>query len=105
MRVYIDFDNTVTLVDVLSQLIERYSINDDWMALEDAWKVGEITAKECLLGQMKWVRIYPGELNEYLKTIEIDPYFSKLINFLREKGIECSIVSDNFELIIKTILD
>ena len=105
MRVYIDFDNTVTMVDVLAQLIERYSINDEWKALENAWKSEEITAKECLIGQMEGVRIYQGELNEYLKTIEIDPYFSKLIEFLRYKGIEFSIVSDNFEPIIKTILD
>ena len=105
MRVYIDFDNTVTLKDVLSQLIERFSINDDWKALEDAWELGEISAKECLIGQMKGVRIYQGELGEYLKTIEIDPYFVKLVDFLKEKGIEFSIVSDNFESMIRTILD
>ena len=105
MRVYIDFDNTVTLVDVLSQLIESFSINDDWRGLEKGWESGEVSAKECLIGQLKGIRIYQGELNEYLKTIEIDPYFSKLIDLLREKGIEFSILSDNFETIIKFILD
>ena len=105
MRVFIDFDNTVTLVDVLSQLIEQFSINDDWMALEEAWRSGEISAKDCLIGQMKGVRIYQGELNEYLKIIEVDPYFSKLIDLLIERGIEINIVSDNFESIIKSILD
>jgi len=105
MHVYIDFDNTVTKVDVLSQLIERFSINDEWKVLERAWKSEEITAKECLLGQVESVRIFQWELDEYLKTIEIDPYFLKLIEFLREKAIGFSIVSDNFEPIIKTILD
>lgn len=105
MRVFLDFDNTVTLGDVLSRLIERFSINNDWKALEDAWESGEISAKECLNEQMKGVRIYQGELNEYLRTIEIDPYFVKLVDLLKEKGIEFSIVSDNFESIIKVILD
>jgi len=105
MRVYIDFDNTVTIGDVLNQLIKRFSINDDWKVLEKAWQLGEISAKECLIGQMRGVRIYQRELDQYLKTIKIDPHFSKLICFLKEKGIELSIVSDNFESIICTILD
>jgi len=105
MSVFIDFDNTITLVDVLYQLIERFSISDDWRSLEHAWLSGEITTKECLTGQMRSVRISSQELSGYLTTIEIDPYFSKLIDFFKEKGIELTIVSDNFEPIINFILE
>jgi len=104
MRVFIDFDNTVTLGDVLSQLIKEFSINEDWRVLEDAWQGGEITTKECLTGQMKYVRIYPNEILSFLKKVKIDPYFSKLIDLLREKKVEFAILSDNFEVIIKEIL-
>jgi 2-hydroxy-3-keto-5-methylthiopentenyl-1-phosphate phosphatase len=105
MRIFFDFDNTVTLGDVLNDLIERYSINSEWTTLEKAWVLGEITTKECLVGQMKWIRISKQELNKYLKTVQIDPYFSKLIELLRRRGIESFIVSDNFEPIIQMILD
>ena len=105
MLVFIDFDNTVTMGDVLNEMIERYSVRDDWMALEKAWSLGEISTKQCLTGQMKGVRISRQELIKYLKTIQIDPYFSRLINSLRKREIEFRIVSDNFEPIIQIILE
>jgi len=105
MRIFIDFDNTITKGDVLNDLIARYSIRDDWMVLENAWALGEITTKECLSGQMNGVRIAKPELIEYLRKVRIDPFFSKLIELVRIKGIESSIVSDNFEPIIKVILE
>jgi 2-hydroxy-3-keto-5-methylthiopentenyl-1-phosphate phosphatase len=105
MRVFFDFDNTVTIGDVLNEMIKRYSVRDDWMALEKAWQLGEITAKECLAGQMKWVRISKQDLNKYVKTVQIDPCFIKLIQLLRRRDIESVIVSDNFEPIIQLILE
>ncbi len=105
MRVFIDFDNTVTKGDVLNEIIERYSVRDDWMALEKAWGLGEISTKQCLTGQMKGIRISRQELIKYLKTVQIDLYFLKLIYFLRKREIEFRIVSDNFEPIIQIILE
>jgi len=105
MRVFFDFDNTVTFGDVLNEMIERYSVCDDWIVLEKAWQSGEITTKECLAGQMKWIRISKQELNRYLKTVRIDPYFIKLVGLLREREIPSVIVSDNFEPIIQLILE
>ena len=104
MRIFFDFDNTVTKGDVLSDMIERYSVCGDWMSLENAWSSGEITTKECLKGQVNGIRISNQELLKYLKTVRIDPFFSKLVNLLMSKGIESSIVSDNFEPIIQIIL-
>ena len=73
MRIFIDFDNTITRFDVLYELIKRFSINSEWIELEKAWQMGKITTKECLLGQMRNIRIYRNELFEYLKYIKIDP--------------------------------
>jgi 2,3-diketo-5-methylthio-1-phosphopentane phosphatase len=105
MRVFIDFDNTVTKGDVLNEMIERYSISEDWIVLEKAWQLGEISTKECLKGQMKGLRISRQELIKYLKAVQIDPYFSKLIDFLRLREIETCIVSDNFGPVIDIILE
>ncbi len=104
-RIFFDFDNTVTLVDVIDDMVKRFSIRDDWMVLEKNWQSGEITTIECLTGQIKWLRISRPGLARYLKTIQIDPCFSKLINLLRKEGITPVILSDNFEPIIKVILE
>ncbi len=104
-RFFIDFDNTVTLGDVLNDMIRRFSVGDDWVDLEKYWLLGEITTIKCLTGQMKGIRITQKQLNQYLKTVQIDPYFSKLVDFLRKKGVSPVILSDNFEPFIKAILE
>ena len=55
--VFFDFDNTLTSFDVLDALIERFSINEDWKALERAWQAGRIGSKECLEGQLRSIRV------------------------------------------------
>jgi len=105
MRFFVDFDNTITVGDVLNDLIERYSINSEWVVLERAWQLGEITTKQCLSGQMKGLRVSKEELAKFLKTVEIDPHFKRLIALLREWETEPIIVSDNFEPLIRIILE
>lgn len=104
-RIFFDFDNTITSVDVIDDMIKRFSVRDDWMGLEKKWQLGEITTIECLNGQIKWLRISHQELTKYLKTIQIDPYFPKLIDLLCREGTTPVILSDNFEPIIKIILE
>ena len=104
MIVFCDFDNTITSFDVLDVIIERFSINKNWIEFENAWQAGKIGSKECLEGQLQSVRVTKQALSQYLSTIEVDPCFSKLLISLKEKGIESVIVSDSFNFIIKEIL-
>ncbi len=103
-RVFFDFDNTISKGDVLDDIIQRFSINRDWVALQEAWLEERISAKECLLGQMKGVRISPADLSQYLTTVVLDPHFSSLLAWLRNYGVEPIIVSDNFQTIIEQVL-
>ena len=102
--VFFDFDNTITMGDVLDDMLERYSINFKWQELEKKWKDGEIGSKECLEGQIKGIRITKRELDNYLSRVKIDPYFKVLLKYLRSKKIKTLIVSDNFDYILKRIL-
>src|SRR5437763_1859162 len=87
-RIFFDFDNTITMSDVLDEVIKKFSINDDWMTLEKAWLEGQIGTKECLQGQLRNVRISKKKLHEFLKKVAIDPYFYKLLTFLTKEGIK-----------------
>ena len=103
-RVFFDFDNTMTTTDVLFDVIERFSINNEWMALEKAWLEGQIGTKECLEGQLKNIRVTKNALNRFLKKAELDPHFHKLLAFLVREGIKPVILSDSFTYIIEWIL-
>lgn len=102
--VFFDFDNTITLFDLLDDIIKHFSVNKDWMALEDAWVQGKIGSRKCLEGQLKGVRITKRKLLQYLSCVRIDPVFHKVYALLRREGIKPVILSDNFTFIIQAIL-
>ncbi len=103
-RVFLDFDNTMTTSDVLDDVIRRFSINNQWMALEKAWHEEKIGTKECLEGQLRNVRVNKKALNNFLKKVELDPHFHQLLALLIREGIKPVILSDNFTYIIEWIL-
>ncbi len=102
--VIFDFDNTITKFDTLDDIIERFSINKDWVLVEKAWKQGKIGSRECLEIQLGKVKITRENLIRYLSAIKLDKDFKKLINLLKKKGIKFIILSDNFSFIINKIL-
>ena len=79
--VFFDFDNTITTIDVIDDMLERFSGDDGWKDLEEKWKREEIGSRECLKGQVEGIGIDKEKLDNYLSTIKIDPYFKKLLNF------------------------
>jgi 2-hydroxy-3-keto-5-methylthiopentenyl-1-phosphate phosphatase len=104
-EVYFDFDNTITEFDVLDDIIGRFSINDDWKRIEEAWESGAIGSRECLEQQLAQVRISGAALHEYLETVRVDPAFPRIIDWLRTKGVAPMILSDSFTSIISGILE
>jgi len=102
--VFLDFDNTITSLDVLDAVIGRFSIDEKWMAYEEAWKEGKIGSRDCLEAQLKSVRVSRKDLANYAREIPLDPFFLKLLWILGNQRIPFVIVSDSFTFIIKTIL-
>lgn len=103
-EIYFDFDNTITEFDVLDDIIQRFSINDDWKQVEAAWASGTIGSRECLEQQFSQVRVSHEVFQEYLGTIKIDRSFPAILALLRSKKIEPVIVSDSFSVIITSVL-
>src|SRR5438874_1814294 len=55
-RIFIDFDNTITIGDVLDGVIEKFASGDRWRELEAEWAAGRISARTCLDGQLRSLR-------------------------------------------------
>lgn len=104
VAVFFDFDNTITTRDTIDSILMSHSRNDKWIELEKKWKSGKIGSYKCLKGQMSGVRITKKELDKYLLTIKLDPYFKKLALFLESKKIKPVILSDNFGYFIRYVL-
>jgi len=102
--VFFDFDNTITRFDVICDVLERFSVDQKWVPLENAWQAGRIGSKECLKGQLRSVRLTKKEMRRYLSTVPIDPAFSPLVEWLKKNKIRPVILSDSFSFFIKEIL-
>ena len=102
--VFFDFDNTITRFDVIDDMLERFSMDDRWIALENKWKKGRIGSRECLKGQVEGIRISRKGLDSYLHRVKLDPHFKKILGLLRSKNVKTVILSDNFDYILKTVL-
>ena len=102
--VFFDFDNTITVSDVFDDVVARFSGDDGWKLLEERWKRNEIGSRECLKGQVEGIRVARKELDRYLATIKLDPYFKKLAELLDSKKLRTVILSDNFDYILNTVL-
>jgi 2-hydroxy-3-keto-5-methylthiopentenyl-1-phosphate phosphatase len=104
LKVFTDFDGTITSKDLGDELFIQYGsfdelhkrlINDDIRIYEywkELWKTlpAEFTDKD----------IY-----EFALKSDIDAYFIEFVNFLKNSNVDLTIVSDGFESYIKPILE
>lgn len=104
LRVFFDFDNTITTFDTIDDMIVRFSINDKWKKLEYDWTKGKIGSRKCLDGQIRNIRITKAELNRYLRQVRLDPYFKKILALLRANKVQVFILSDNFDYVLERVL-
>lgn len=102
---FFDFDNTISTCDVFDSMLPRFSKDEFWMKLEKKWKGGKIGSKTCLEGQIKGMSITKSALDRYLSSIKLDPYFKILARFLNAKRIRTIVLSDNFDYILRRILN
>jgi 2-hydroxy-3-keto-5-methylthiopentenyl-1-phosphate phosphatase len=103
-RVFIDFDNTITIGDVLDGVIEKFSGDEHWRTLEAEWAVGRIGARTCLDGQLRGLRASWPEFERHFEGVAFDPGFTALLELVRREHGELTIVSDNFDLFVGRIL-
>lgn len=101
---FIDFDNTITLGDVLDRVIEAHSPGSEWREWEGRWQEGSITTRECLRRQMAGVRASIETLRRFVADTPLDPGFNLLVEWARQGGIELQILTDNFSPLVEAIL-
>jgi len=104
LTVFFDFDNTITTIDVIDDMLERFSETDGWRELEDQWQRGRIGSRECLKGQVEGIKIDRKSLDKYLAGIAIDPYFKRLLRLFESRGTPVIILSDNFDYMLESVL-
>src|SRR5712672_1007193 len=102
---FFDFDNTITLGDVLDRVIERYSASEAWRDWEREWQAGRMSTPECLRRQIGNLRVSPEELQRFMSEVQVDPGFAGIIAWATARSAGLTILSDNFSSLIHAILE
>ncbi len=101
--VAIDFDGTVTDVDIIDAVLQQFA-RPEWQEVETVWEQGIIGSRECLARQISMVEQPLGRLLEYIDGFSIDETFTEFTRFLDSHGIRYAIVSDGFRVFIERLL-
>ena len=101
---WVDFDGTITRVDVLDELIRRHAIDDSWRAVAADWQAGRIGSRECLARQLTAVRATDDQLAALLAEVPLDPGVNRLFGLLDRVAVPATVVSDGVDRFIVPLL-
>ena len=103
MRVFCDFDGTISIEDATDMVLSRFA-GPEWEDIERLWKQGLIGSGECMRRQIALIQASRGELDRFLDTLAIDPGFEAFLSFCRRGDLPVTIVSDGVDYFIRRIL-
>jgi len=98
IRVFVDFDGTVSIGDTTDLILDRFA-DPSWRAIEAEWVAGRIGSRECLARQIDLIRASPAELDAFTRDATIDPHFAGFAALCGAYDLPITIVSDGLDRI------
>ncbi len=100
-----DFDGTISTQDTLQYVLTKYA-PESWLAIEENWRNGIISTKECL--QQQFALISSDKItqiqNDLTQSIQISPGFQDALKTCKENDVFFAILSDGFTNFINPLL-
>lgn len=103
MRVFCDFDGTISKVDTTDLVLTRLA-RPAWEDLEDRWTRGEISAAECMRGQVALIGGDDAALDAVLDGVELTDGFAEFVAWCQANAVPLTVVSDGVDRFIARIL-
>jgi HAD superfamily phosphoserine phosphatase-like hydrolase len=101
----LDFDGTITEVDLLDEVARRFGDPAVYQDVEGRLLAGEITLRECIEREFEPVRTPVEEVVGWaLDEVRVRPGFRELVDLARARRWPAVIVSSGFHELIEPIL-
>ena len=100
---FCDFDGTIAVKDVGDELHKRFS-SPDWQTVNQAYREGRISSKQCLAGQYEFFRGRRDQVEEFVLEHEIDPTFPGFVDWTRQRQCPLVVLSDGLDFYIELLL-
>jgi hypothetical protein len=96
MRIICDFDGTITPQDTTDRVLEALA-DPAWRELEAQWVAAEISASDCMRGQISLIGGGQEDLDAVLDGAALDPGFRDFVAWAERHGLPVSVVSDGVD--------
>jgi len=104
IKVFCDFDGTVTLGDVGDAFFRHFcTISVDEQVKR--WERGEINSRDLYLLALQHFRATPEEVESFVASQRLEPTFPELAGFCQREKIPLVILSDGMDIYIRPILE
>ncbi|MGZ5896898.1 MAG: MtnX-like HAD-IB family phosphatase [Xanthobacteraceae bacterium] len=103
VRVFVDFDGTISLEDTTDVILERFA-DPTWQKVEADWLSGRIGSRDCLEQQIDLVNASPEALDAICEDVPLDPHFPELIALCRNHNVDVVVISDGLDRIVTKML-
>lgn len=104
MQVFCDFDGTIAKVDTTDLVLTRLA-DPAWEDLEARWKRGDISAAECMRGQVALIGGDDAALDAVLDSVELADGFADFVAWCQASAVPLTVVSDGVDYFIARILE
>jgi 2-hydroxy-3-keto-5-methylthiopentenyl-1-phosphate phosphatase len=102
----LDYDGTITEVDMLDQIALRFGDVDVYREVEDGLLAGEISLRECITREFEPVRAPLGEVLAWmLEHVRVRAGLAELVRDVRARGWRAIVLSSGFEELIRPVLE
>jgi 2,3-diketo-5-methylthio-1-phosphopentane phosphatase len=103
VRVFVDFDGTISVGDTTDRILERFA-DPSWQTVEADWVAGRIGSRECLARQIDLIRATPAALDAFAHDSAVDPHFRGFAALCAMHGCPLMVVSDGLDRIATAML-
>lgn len=105
IRIFSDFDGTITRQDTLVYLLDRYA-GPEWLAIEDRVEAGTLSEEEGLQAEIALLDPSWEEARQaVLDDVAVDPSFSDFAAWCRDRRWPLTLLSGGLEPLIRAVLE
>lgn len=99
-----DFDGTVSTKDTVNRLVREHITSPEWRYYVKRYLVGEIGSKGVYEAVAPMMRMTGDGIEKFVREhAALDPEFPTFLRWASDKGIDVKIVSDGFDVTIRTL--
>ncbi len=100
MTFILDFDHTISLNDIITQILDETGIHE-WRDIENRADLGELTLRECLQWELDHINITKSEYIKFIENnLRIDYGAKELFEWIKNNDYPVYIVSDGLKEVI-----